>query len=994
MPHKHYRPQKDYKRKKSNNVVIQMLLVLWRIIKRPFILLWRILKKKAGGTKGLMKYLALGGAGAFVLVLLIGFGTIAYVSKDLPDPNKLIDRTIAQSTKIYDRTGEHLLYEISGDEKRTIVQLDELPDYVTESVIALEDRTFYEHSGFNYQRLTKAVLFKLMGRSDGGGASTLTSQLVKNAILTNEKTITRKLKEFILVFQIERKFSKDQILQLYFNEIPYGSTAYGIEAASQLYFAKPATELTLPEAATLAAVIQRPSYFWNNREPFMNRKDTTLNEMTKQGYITEEERDQAKEVEIVFAERKENITAPHFVFHVEEELVEKYGEHMVGQGGLSVRTTLDLDKQKIAEEVLSERAEGNAEYNASNAALLSLDPKTGEVLAMVGSVDYFNEEIDGNVNVTTRPRQPGSSFKPIVYTYGFLKGYPPSTILWDVETDFPSSQGNYHPRNYDLQQKGPISVRKALQGSLNIPAVKMLYLLGVQNVLTFAEDLGYTTFGEKDRFGLALVLGGGEVTLLDHTSAFGTFANKGVRHEPLSILEVKTASGDVLDTFESEGKQVLEENIANTISNVLSDNQARAYAFGLNSPLTLPGRQAAAKTGTTNDYRDAWTMGYTPNLATGVWVGNNDFSEMSRGAAGGVLAAPIWQSYMRQALADMPVENFATPNIPVPDKRVLSGAGFGFQQVEVDRASEKLATEFTPDSFKETRLYIDAHSILHYVNKADPLGPAPSNPEASDSQYGKWESAVQTWIASALVKAEETGEPLFKHLDDQEVPEDAIIVYGLPPTETDDVHLPEYQPEISFLSPDSGTKLETRFISTKVAAIAPRGVSRVEYYLDGVSVGTSYAPPFQLSASLKSFPNGFYTLKAIAYDDVDNAAETSIQIQLQSDESYVKARWQYPASQSEYVLGESPIMLGFDLDSPEKINQVTFFEMNNSTGQETLLQAVLDPGNGLLEIPWSPNSAATYRLYTKVSVEGAGVLTGPSIRIFINEPPKEEEPEE
>lgn len=993
MPNKHYRPQKDYYSKKRRNPIVRFFLILWRIIKRPFVILGRILKKKAGGPKELAKYLTLGGLAAIVFGFLFATGVVAYYSRDLPEPDKLIDRQVAQSTKIYDRTGEHLLYEISGDEKRTIVDLEALPDYVTEAVIALEDKTFYEHSGFNYQRLAKAVIYKLLGRSGGGGASTLTSQLVKNAILTNEQTISRKLKEFILVFQIERKFEKDQILQLYFNEIPYGSTAYGVEAAARLYFDKPAAELSLEEAAVLASIIQRPSYFWNNQDRLMERKETTLYLMEQQGYITEEERDAALTAEIVFAERREDITAPHFVFHVQEQLVEKYGEHMVSQGGLQVKTTLDLEKQTIAEEILAERAEGNLTYNASNAALLSMDPKTGEILAMVGSVDYFNDEIDGNVNVTTRPRQPGSSFKPIVYTYGFMQGYPPSTILWDVETDFPSTQGPYHPRNYDLKERGPISVRKALQGSLNIPAVKMLYLVGVQNVLDFATDLGYTTFQERDRFGLAVVLGGGEVTLLEHTSAFATFANEGVRHEPLAILEVKNSDGAILDEFESEGKEVVDANIARTISNVLSDNEARAYAFGLGSPLTLGGRPVAAKTGTTNDYRDAWTMGYTPNLATGVWVGNNDFSEMTRGAAGGVLAAPIWQSYMRQALAETEVEYFTAPKIETPEKAILSGAGFGFQQVTVDKASEKLATEFTPESFKENRLYVDAHNILHYVSKTNPSGPAPSNPAGADPQYQKWEDAVQAWVSTAIANAKETGEPIFEHVS-IEANEDMKIVYGLPPTETDDVHLPEYKPTIRIDGPLQDTRLEQRSIVVQVGASAPRGVSRVEYYLDGIIIGTSYSAPFTLNASLKSFPNGFYTLKAIAFDDVDNSAESNVQIQLQSNESYVKARWSYPESNSEYLTTETPIMLGFDVDSPEQINQVTFFAVNNDSGEEQLLQAIINPNNGILEIPWSPSTPGTYRLYTKVSVEGSGVLTTQSIRVYLKELPIEEPSEE
>jgi membrane carboxypeptidase/penicillin-binding protein PbpC len=657
---------------------------------------------------------------------------------------------------------------------------------------------------------------------------------------------------------------------------------------------------------------------------------------------------------------------------------------MVNQGGLVVKTTLDLDKQKIAEEVIEEQAEANLGYNATNAALLSMDPKNGEILAMVGSVDYFNEEIDGQVNVTTRPRQPGSSFKPIVYTLGWQRGYAPATIVFDVVTSFPGGGKAYEPKNYDLSERGPVSLRKALQGSLNIPAVKMLYLVGVENLLDFAEDLGYSTFADRSRFGLSLVLGGGEVTLLEHTAAYATLANSGEYHKPISLLEVATNNGDVLDTFESDGRQVMDENIAHITTNVLSDNGARAYVFGASSPLQLGGRPAAAKTGTTNDYRDAWTMGYTPSLATGVWAGNNDFSEMNRGAGGSILAAPIWQKYMLRALEDTEVESFPSATLPSPSKSILSGKGFGTKLVTIDRASGKLATSYTPASYREDKLYVEAHSILHYIDRNDPNGEGGGG---TDPQYEKWEEAVQAWIQARI----EANEPIFDEEHQPEAPGDLEIVYGLPPEEEDDLHVPENQPSLTIVSPASGTELETRSINIDVSASAPRGISRVEYYLDGILIGTSASAPYGLNASLKSFPNGFYTLQAIAYDDIDNSQQESAQIEIQSEESYARVDLVNPVHGAEYEYDAVNIPIQLDIDSPDPINQVTFFDQYGNTND--VIEALINPSNGLLEVLWTPSEPGNHTLYARVSVEGAGVFTSPSTTVVVKDPPEPEDEE-
>ncbi len=568
-------------------------------------------------------------------VIFIGL-LFLFLGRNLPDPNALQDRSVAQSTKIFDRTGEHLLYEIHGDQKRTLVPLSEIPSVVTHAFLSAEDDGFYEHNGIDIKGIVRALLVNTVSGNKSQGASTLTQQLVKNAILSPEKTYTRKIKEIILSIKIEQRYSKDEILQLYFNEIPFGSTNYGIESASQSYFGKPASELELAEGATLAAMVKAPTRYINNPDELSFRRDRILDLMVEDGFVTQGDADLAKETDTSIDPLAGDIVAPHFVFYVKQLLEEEHGQRLVEEGGLSVVTTIDHDIQVLAQEEVAKAVEERGEQHGfSNAALVAIDPENGQILAMVGSHDYFDEESDGAVNVTTRPRQPGSSMKPMAYTALFEAGYTPNTVLYDVETDFPTATGTYHPKNYDLDEKGPVTVRKALQGSLNIPAVKALYLVGVQNFIDFAERMGYSTFSDRSRFGLSVVLGGGEVTLLEHTSAYAALANDGVRFDTVPLLKVETPDADVLFEWEEKnGDRVLDANVARMITNVLSDDAARQYAFGGGSNLQLGGRPVASKTGTTNDYRDGWTLGYTPSLAVGVWGGNNDNTEMVRGAGG------------------------------------------------------------------------------------------------------------------------------------------------------------------------------------------------------------------------------------------------------------------------------------------------------------------------------------------------------------------------
>jgi membrane peptidoglycan carboxypeptidase len=816
---------------------------------------------------------------ACLITGVIGFALltlyVAWISRDLPDPNNLNNRHVAESTKIYDRTGEHLLYEIYLDRKRTIVELPDLPQHLINATVSVEDAKFFEHSGIRITSIIRAGISGIFHLKTGrGGASTLTQQFVKNAIVGDERGglsgINRKIKEAILSMQLERKYSKQEILKLYFNEVPYGSTNYGIESAAQSYFGKSSKDLNLAESATLAGIVQRPSVFLNNHDLLKNRRDFVLRRMKEEGYITEDVMKATQTEPLNLRNRLTGIEAPHYVLYVKELLERQFGEKLVETGGLRVITALDYDKNKIAQEEIAKFLKDNGErYNAGNAALVSIDPKTGQVLTMVGSKDYFGKSepegctpgkncvFEPNTNVALRPRQPGSSFKPFVYTAGFEKGYTPETLLYDTITNFDPRPGqSYIPKNYDGKERGPITVRSALQGSLNIPAVKMLYLVGIDSMVEFAQRFGYTTLSDKDRLGLSMVLGGGEIILLEHTAAYAALANDGAYNAPTFILNVKDSQGNELYAWKQQTKKVLENTVAHQITNVLADNAARAYVFGANSTLVLPGREAAAKTGTTNDYRDGWTMGYVPQLVTGVWSGNNNNAPM-KSAGGSIAAGPIWNAYMRRALDKQPVIAFAKPPDNTAKKPVLRGSNGGRVVMKVDTFSGKLATDATPPELVEERTYIQAHDILHYVDKNNPQGPEPSNPSA-DPQYQLWETGVQDWINKMRQTSTST------------------ISFEAPPTEFDDVHTRELQPSVSLLTPTPNTSVIVKSIGVDVRASAPRGINRVVYLVDGREVGSATSFPFALNLDLAGFANGSHTLQARAYDDIGNRGESEV----------------------------------------------------------------------------------------------------------------------
>lgn len=701
--------------------------------------------------KGFWKFLGIGAIAAVVLVL----GTFAFFAKDLPDAGGVSNRAVTESTKIYDRTGDHLLYDIHGEEKRTQIQFKDMPESIRFATISLEDQNFYHHPGFDVKGLINAVLSNILHSGSGRGGSTITQQFVKNSILTDERSITRKIKELILAIEIELKFSKDEILAMYLNEIPYGSNAYGIEAAAQTFFGKSASDLSLDESALLASLPQAPSYYspyGNHTDALRGRQMYALTQMEKLGYISAEQADAAKEINIMAKIKpvSENISAPHFVMYVKEYLEKTYGLQALEQGGLKVYTTLDWDKQQIAELAVREGADSNTKkYKAENASLVAMDPRTGQILAMVGSKNYFDKSIDGQVNVAIRPRQPGSSFKPFVYLTAFKKGYTPEAQIWDVDINFSTdSEKDYNPKNYDGKNHGLLQMKDALAMSLNVPAVETLYLAGVQDSITTAKALGITTLNKPDDYGLSLVLGGGEVTLLDHTDAYGALATGGIHHDKVAILKILDSTGKTLEEFKNDpGQRVIDEKYVAMLDYIMSTNSLRAPVFGTNNPFAFSDRPVAAKTGTTNEWRDGWAMGYTPSLVAGVWAGNNDNSIMAQGADGIYVAAPIWRKFMDGVLKNYTVENFPKYEPEDAGKPILNGDMKPEEKIEVCKIKKGeycLANNACPKNYSEKKTFFSGHSILYYVNKDDPRGDYPKHPE-DDPQFKNWEKAVQKW---------------------------------------------------------------------------------------------------------------------------------------------------------------------------------------------------------------------------------------------------------
>ena len=605
---------------------------------------------------------------AVVIMVVMSVVLYTWILKDLPSPSDLYSYDLPQTTKIYDRKGE-LLFKIFTDQDRTVVPIDEIPLYLQQATISIEDKDFYHHPGINpvggILRAASSSITK--GRLEGG--STITQQLMKNTLLTPDRTITRKLKEIALSLWAEVLYSKEEILEMYLNTVPYGGTAWGVESAAKRYYNKKVTDLTLGEAALLAGLPVAPtrvSPFGNNPELALDRQKLVLNRMVEEGYITKEEADKAKSEKIVFAQNRTNISAPHFVMFVREKLAEKYGEQVVEKGGISVTTTLDLSIQEMAEEIVASEVADIAKYDVGNGAALVTRPATGEILAMVGSSDYSASD-SGWFNVTTALRQPGSSIKPIMYATGIeTRKLTAASPIHDEPTCFTViNQEVYCPQNYDGQFHGITHTRFALANSYNIPAVKSLYHIGLETMIATASAMGIDTFKDPSRYGLSLTLGGGEVTMVDMAEAFGVFSNGGIKKDLIYVLKIKDNKGEVIyeqdkgslnvvSQLEIVGKRVLSRETAFIVSHILYDNGARSSAFGSSSELVVRGHpEVSVKTGTTNDLRDNWTIGYNQDYLVAAWVGNNDNTPMDRNVVSGVTgAAPIWNEIMTNLLVD------------------------------------------------------------------------------------------------------------------------------------------------------------------------------------------------------------------------------------------------------------------------------------------------------------------------------------------------------
>lgn len=841
---------------------------------------WRARKERSRTWK--LKFLSNLSTSMLVVVvgfLLVFFGSIVFFATQVPSPSELINREIASATKIYDKNGE-LLYDIYQNQNRTPIKLTDVPEHVKQATIAIEDKDFYEHSGFSVIGIARAAIDSITSRRIEGGGSTLTQQLVKNALLTPDRSFIRKMKELILAIQVERTYSKDEILEMYLNEIPYGGTAYGIEAAANLYFGKHANELTLAEAALLAGLPQRPSVYspyGTKPELAKERQAGVLRRMVEDKYINKQQSEEAQNQKLEYrtARNEQGFKAPHFVLYVKAKLIEQFGDRLVEQGGLRVTTTLDYKLQERSEEIVKQEIEKLNSAKIGNGAAVVLEAKTGQILSMVGSKDYFGESqpggcvegdscvFEGNVNVVTRERQPGSATKPITYAKALEKGYTAAFTIMDVKTEFPGGdKPSYIPVNYDGQFHGPVQVRYALGNSYNIAAVKMLALVGVKDVLDLGYRMGLLNWEPSteniNSVGLSLTLGGRVVRLLDLTSAFGVFANKGQQSDPISILKVTDNKGKTLYEYkQTEGRKVLDEGIAFIISDILSDNGARTAAFGPSSYLNIPGKTVAVKTGTTDEKKDNWTIGFTPSYVVGVWVGNNDNTPLDPRIASGVTgASPVWNLIMKEVLKDKSNEPFEKPS--------------KVSQVEIDglmggkpHAGSPTRREYFVGGTEptgESPAYQRAR-----VCKGNPHRLANDGEDAEDKDViilkeddptgaNKWQAGIDAWVLTAA-------NPLFVGATKG--------CSGIPGFSAGGGGA------ISIVNVANGANVP-RVFDVLASVNSPAGVKKVTWSIDGATKSTQTSEPFALHVEFPNGDKGSHTITATLEDNSGGSHTSSI----------------------------------------------------------------------------------------------------------------------
>jgi len=850
--------------------------------------MWRDRLKRGRGVKRSRRLLAWTKLVLFgvIGIFLVSFVVFPIIAFSLPSPDKIVRRE-GFSTKILDRNGE-VLYDIFENQRRTPVTFDEVPAYLKQATIAIEDKNFYKHQGFDPFGMVRGFSRIItLGRAQGG--STLTQQLVKNVLLSPERSIFRKIKEFVLAIQIEKKYSKDEILLMYLNEAPYGGTAWGVETAAETYFGKKTFDLNLVESAILAGLPQRPSAYSpysSTPEAYIERTEAVLRRMREDGYISKDQESEAAGMldSVEFQARGASFKAPHFVQYVQKILEERYGESVVEAGGLRVTTTLDLELQEAAQDIVAEEIQKVESQHITNGAVVAIDPETGEILAMVGSKNFNDPDYDGQVNVTLSLRQPGSAIKPITYVTALKKGFTPSTLLMDVPTVFPGGEGlpDYEPVNYDGKYRGPMQVRYALANSINVAAVKTLALVGIKDTLETAYDMGISTLKPNNetlsRVGLSLTLGGGEVRLLELTSAYSAFTNQGYRVDPVAILKVEDKDGKILEEVKPENlpagkagkKRVLTPEQAWLIANILSDNAARQDIFGINSLLNIPGKQVAVKTGTTNDKRDNWAIGGNPQIIVGVWVGNNDNSQMKAVASGISGASPIWRRVLLEAISGKPAVTFEQP-AGIVSAAVDSVSGFrahdGFpsrmeyfikgtepgedpihKKLKVCKNEGKLATpsDIAGGNYEEKEYFL--------FKEEDPTT---SNVAGSTN---RWQEGILNWL---LTQSDSRYHP----------PGDYC---GSSPISVD------------FTEPQDKSTLSNSF-SVKIKVDSTADIALVELEIDGVNKRSFDAPPFVYK--VENLPDGVYTIKAKARDTNSKESGRSITIG-------VNVPWDYSPSPS------------------------------------------------------------------------------------------------
>ncbi len=817
-----------------------------------------------------------------LFLVITGITVIWFSTLQIPDLTAFQTRKVAQSTQIFDRTGEILLYDIHGDTKRKVIAFADISQDIKDATISVEDTDFYQHHGIQPTSIIRAVIANILQGESAQGGSTITQQVIKNSVLTKDKTITRKLKEWILAIKIEKVLSKEQIFETYLNESPYGGNIYGIEMASKTFFGKSAKDVTLAEAAYLASVPQAPTFYspyGKNKDRLDVRQKMVLGKMKEQGYINSEEYETALKENVKFLEKNiSGFRAPHFSIYVRDYLIKKYGQDAVDEEGLRVTTTLDYRMQEKAEKVVTRFAPTLAtEFNASNTAMVAINPKNGDILAMVGSRNYFDEKIEGNFNVATAYRQPGSTFKPFVYATAFMKGYTPETVLFDVPTEFSTQctvEGKpktptidpktcYSPVEYDGLWEGPLTIRQALAHSRNIPAVKALYLSGIKESLATARAMGITSLTTPDRYGLTLVLGGGEVSLLELTSAYGVFANDGIRNPYRSILKVEDSKGNILEEAKDSPNQVITPQAARQISDILSDTKVRMNSL---IPIgeALGGKPVAIKTGTTNDFRDVWIEGYTPNIVVGAWAGKNDNTSMGKKVAG-LIISPLWGAFMSEINEYIPKEYFKKPEQDSPDiKPSLRGIWKGGFSYRIDTISGKVATEFTPIETQKEVVLNGVHSILHWVDKDDLNGSIPTNP-STDSQYEYWEYGVRNWFNNWKM-----GNPDFIE----------AVSFTIP-TDRDNVHTSSSSLNVAISSPFPNAIVSSKSrVDIALAITGVNPIKKSELYLNDRYISTNETNPKVLSFIPQEVGviQGKNIIKVVVYDNIFNKKEVSVDV--------------------------------------------------------------------------------------------------------------------